>query len=790
MLAVLMGAVYFLPVSCTVGSLLAIPLTTTSWHVDNGTSPPAEFPVVVRERASGVLRAVPLATVTDDREQEVVDLDDGEAMPGVAVAGAGAAAMTWLQVTPLAGADSIPGEYAHAFVVRDAYRECRSVYRPGRTPDPLSYHCAPLAQTAIVLAAGGLLALTLAVLGRVAAGATPRGQAAATAGGTGRVAFPCTATALAVVTLCLAGFELHSGREALREDFVARFGSDLAEMNTLDDPGLRGAALAEVERWSAVDDPRQGRRDLQRARLYAMRVLDHVPGDPHATFALALGDLLLHGRASGALARLQALAEAAPTGIAVEARAFAAAVQRNDPAARADVLRDLESLTGSAPDSPWPGTMLGRAQLAAGAYDAAARSFAAVLVEPKWHLHPAVMMAAAGAIDMERFVCDDADADSPSVELQGERSPMSLMRAYEHATRTAGQASPEYLRYLVDQMNLANSKSIENRMRWCRGDGHGQRQADRAAAAADAALVLMQGLLDGDFAALNARDDDLRTTGERSADGRFALAVWFDDFEQGWRESRPEQRQRILARVDSWIGQSPAQVTPHLVKALLLIQDAWIARGDGYATELEDWQTRRFADRIGEARRVLERAPPSSREHPHWYVAMETVALAEGWGLFEFSALLHEAMDRAPDYHPIYFVAASYFQPHWHGSPTLLEEFIDTASTPASGPPRDELYARIQWAQAAAYGDGMFRDKGGDWQHMKRGFEQMLDAFPGSMHNLNAFAYFACRAEDDNTLADLAGRLDAGLHLDVWGTLSQRHLCLARVREAGVRPGG
>ncbi|MCB1746963.1 MAG: hypothetical protein H6977_17465 [Gammaproteobacteria bacterium] len=64
---------------------------------------------------------------------------------------------------------------------------------------------------------------------------------------------------------------------------------------------------------------------------------------------------------------------------------------------------------------------------------------------------------------------------------------------------------------------------------------------------------------------------------------------------------------------------------------------------------------------------------------------------------------------------------------------------------------------------------------------MRHGFELMLDAFPGSMHNLNAFAYFACRANDEETLAGLARRLDGDLHLDVWGSLSRRHLCLSRV---------
>lgn len=273
-------------------------------------------------------------------------------------------------------------------------------------------------------------------------------------------------------------------------------------------------------------------------------------------------------------------------------------------------------------------------------------------------------------------------------------------------------------------------------------------------------------LLDRRFAHINAMADRLMASKARLPDGRWKLTFVISGLTEELPSRDSKAWESRLHLVDKWVAETPNNATPYLAKAAFLIAYAWDARGSGYANTVKDTDWPIFQQRIAQAREVLEKSAAVSKQSPLWYENMQTIAIAQAWSEEDFLRLFREGTSKEPTYYFLYFSAADYLLPRWHGSAARLAEFVDEAVKVTEQQEGKTLYARIYWSLLWALQDRTFSPGYADWPRMRQGFEDIVRVYPDNW-NLNAFAYYACMAKDWKT-AKMVGSKLSSPELELW----------------------
>jgi hypothetical protein len=260
------------------------------------------------------------------------------------------------------------------------------------------------------------------------------------------------------------------------------------------------------------------------------------------------------------------------------------------------------------------------------------------------------------------------------------------------------------------------------------------------------------------FAKLNAMADGLRESRERLPDGRWKLTFVTSGLVDGLPKHDAQAWRTRLELIDKWIAATPGNATPYLAKANVLIAYAWDARGSGYANTVRDGDWPIFRQRIAQARDLLEESAAVSKHSPVWYESMQTIATAQGWSEEDFLRLFQEGTAKEPTYYSLYFSAANYLLPRWHGSAKQLADFVSNAVAATEQKEGQTLYARIYWSLLWALQDRTFAPGYASWPRMRRGFEDIVRVYPDNW-NLNAFTYYACMAQDWKTAKRIGAKL-------------------------------
>lgn len=273
-------------------------------------------------------------------------------------------------------------------------------------------------------------------------------------------------------------------------------------------------------------------------------------------------------------------------------------------------------------------------------------------------------------------------------------------------------------------------------------------------------------LLDMRFANINAMADRFMASKARLPDGRWKLPFVISGLTEKLPSSDAKAWESRLRLVDKWIAQTPNNATPYLAKAELLIAYAWDARGSGYANTVKDADWPIFQQRIDQARAILEKSAAVSKQSPLWYEKMQSIATAQSWSEEEFLRLFSEGVSKEPTDYFLYFNAANYLLPRWHGSAARLAEFVDTAVKATEQQEGQTLYARIYWSLLLALQGNTFSPGYAEWPRMRQGFEDIVRVYPDNW-NLNAFAYYACMAGDKETAKVIGSKLSSP-ELELW----------------------
>ena len=228
-----------------------------------------------------------------------------------------------------------------------------------------------------------------------------------------------------------------------------------------------------------------------------------------------------------------------------------------------------------------------------------------------------------------------------------------------------------------------------------------------------------------------------------------------------------------------WISKYPESINAHLAYAHMLLEKAWSIRGLDYTDRVapENWKP--FHEQVEKARAFLVEYEEIGNSDPRWSNMIVGIANLQGVSEPEYEALANTALDRHPDYYPIYFEIMLHYVPKWGGSADALEKFAREAVARSRSKEGHGMYARIYWyASQSLYGNNLFQTSSVDWQEMKHGIDDVLKAFPDQW-NINNFAKFACFARDREKTKKLIDQMSGDPIPDAWGDDTNFESCKA-----------
>jgi hypothetical protein len=158
--------------------------------------------------------------------------------------------------------------------------------------------------------------------------------------------------------------------------------------------------------------------------------------------------------------------------------------------------------------------------------------------------------------------------------------------------------------------------------------------------------------------------------------------------------------------------------------------------------------------------------------NPLWYQLSLDVGLDQSKSVGELRAIFDRGVRKQPEYWPLYRRMLRILMPRWLGSHADVQSFIREISVTADGQRDFEKYARLYWAYSSLEDDdvALFDDSLAAWSVMQEGFEELQRDHPHSDVILNAYAKFACMANDGETYRDVRVQLKDRISSAAWTT--------------------
>lgn len=275
-----------------------------------------------------------------------------------------------------------------------------------------------------------------------------------------------------------------------------------------------------------------------------------------------------------------------------------------------------------------------------------------------------------------------------------------------------------------------------------------------------------------DFAKLDEMADGYWRDKTRMPEGVWSLGWFYQSFTMPSAQGARMDWPAYLGRFGRWEQQRPRSLTARIAHAEALTAYAWTARGGGFADTVTPEGWRLFRERLAQARALLD-SDPALRTLPGYFQVMQTVALGQQWERSEYDRLFADAVALAPDYEWFYFKKVTFLQPKWYGtSEDEWHQFALETAAATEAKFGQTLYTRIVWSAIDATPRNMerFRAAHVDWPRMRKGFEELLQKYPDSLWNKNAFCFYAWASGDRETARKLFAELGGRYAPTMWGS--------------------
>ena len=280
-----------------------------------------------------------------------------------------------------------------------------------------------------------------------------------------------------------------------------------------------------------------------------------------------------------------------------------------------------------------------------------------------------------------------------------------------------------------------------------------------------------------DYPGLEALYKKLNKQSERTPSGVWKLAMFAPEFKNFMQQTtRAQYWASIDERIGKWEKQFPKSVLARIFHAYALRQRALAHRGEGPGSSVSQENIDAMTTYVSEAYMLLQKFERQAASHPEWCrVMLELMPYIPGFVRnIDISAQQYARLH--PYYHELYFTAAVYLEPRWGGSFARIDALAKSAVAATSANEGRGLYARIYWYLDQFYYSGnrssrsdatLFTKTGVNWTEMRAGFDDMVARYPDPW-NLNAYAYFACKAQDFKTMNRVLEQIGDKLLYPVW----------------------
>ncbi len=257
-----------------------------------------------------------------------------------------------------------------------------------------------------------------------------------------------------------------------------------------------------------------------------------------------------------------------------------------------------------------------------------------------------------------------------------------------------------------------------------------------------------------DFARLEVIVGPLRSAEARTPSGGWLLAEFYRTFHENYLlESEvvdyPDGVQ--WKKLDTWAAAFPDSPTPHILRAMALINLAKLSTRSHIISSLPEagWQPHLAYAR--EARELLDQRSAIGRQDPYYYVLLIRLLAFSGAELQDLILAHAEATERWPLYDEVHIETMQHIAVMTMHNNRTLTTFANTVHAATFSIRGDEPYAGlIDGLAERTFGHEIFSIHDVSWPRMRRGLEQMAQTHP-TEDNKQRLALYACLIGDRRT---------------------------------------
>lgn len=257
---------------------------------------------------------------------------------------------------------------------------------------------------------------------------------------------------------------------------------------------------------------------------------------------------------------------------------------------------------------------------------------------------------------------------------------------------------------------------------------------------------------------------------EIMANGNWTLAPFFvglwisdGDDDASWLRARE--------RIETWVAAKPQSQLAQVCLARVWTSGAWMARGDQYSDKVSEAAWKTMEERQQQAAPIIRKLLNSPKiTTPLVYSSAQRYGQLGGAPRDWQDKVFERGVAAFPAYTDFYVQRATQLLPRWEGAEGEWEKFAaqaaDAQPDKAAG---DALYARIAWGQWDLF-PNLHDESKLDWPRTKRGFDAILQQFPGSLAASTVYVRLCHQwrdyAQARQVLQIIGGRGD----MNVWPT--------------------
>jgi hypothetical protein len=218
-----------------------------------------------------------------------------------------------------------------------------------------------------------------------------------------------------------------------------------------------------------------------------------------------------------------------------------------------------------------------------------------------------------------------------------------------------------------------------------------------------------------------------------------------------------------------WALEHPQSVVAQLLYAKSLLSHAWFLRGSGYANTVSPAAWAGFGKYLNLAFDQLRHNEEMFAKDSSWNHLVLDVGRGLGWRIDQLLPVFENGIAKNRDDDDLYFTMQTAMLPKWGGDLETVERYIASVTQKTRETRGLEMYARLY--AGLSYSEvkrSLFSATRASWPMMKAGFEDLLSRYPHVDHR-NMFAYFACMAQDRQTLQEQLRLMDGAFVRIFWG---------------------